>query len=73
MFHRHIKVGSLVGDGQFVHDIKILDHVAELCEGDLTVEVLVGLHDGAIYELLELRVVEVVADHHLEHLEELTV
>ena len=64
---------SLVGDGQLVHHIQVLHHVAELIEGDLAVEVLVGLDDGAVDELLQLDLVEVVAHHHLEHLEQLTV
>ena len=64
---------SLVRDGKFVDNIKILDHVAELRERDLAIKVLVSLDDRAVNELLELSVVEVVANHHLEHLEQLTV
>ena len=64
---------SLVRDGQLVDDIEVLDHIAELSEGYLAVKVLIGLHDGAINELLELSIVQVVTHHHLEDLEELTV
>ena len=64
---------SLVRDGQLVDDIEVLDHIAELSEGYFAVKVLIGLHDGAINELLELSIVQVVTHHHLEDLEELTV
>jgi len=42
-------------------------------ERDLTVEVSVCLHDSPIDELLELHIVQVATDHHLEDLEELAV
>ena len=64
---------SLVLDCELVDDVEVFNHVAEFIEGDLAVEVLVGLDDGTIDQLLQLHVIQVVADHHLEHLEELAV
>lgn len=66
-------LSSLVVDGEFFDYIKVADHNTELFKRDLSVEVSVSLHNGAIDKLLELDVIEVGADHHLEHLEELTV
>ena len=66
-------VSSLVGDGELVDDVKVADHNAELLEGNLAVEISVGLNDGTIDELLQLGVVQVVTNHHLEHLEEFAV
>ena len=66
-------VSSLVGDGELVDDVKVADHNAELLEGNLAVEIGVGLNDGTIDELLKLGVVQVVSHHHLEHLEEFAV
>ena len=62
-----------VVDGQLVDDIKVLDHFGEFLKADLAVHVLVGLDDGAVDQLLQLYVIQVVADHHLEHGKELTV
>ena len=64
---------SLVVDGQFIDDVEVADHDAELLEGDLAVEVRIGLHNGPVDKLLELDVVQVGAYHHLENLEELSV
>ena len=66
-------VSSLVGDGELVDDVKVADHNAELLEGNLAVEIGVGLNDGTIDELLKLGVVQVVSHHHLEHLEEFAI
>ena len=66
-------VSSLVGDGELVDDVKVTDHNAELLEGNLAVEISVGLNDGTIDELLQLGVVQVVTNHHLEYLEEFAV
>ena len=66
-------VSSLVGDGELVDDVKVADHNAELLEGNLAVEISVGLNDGTIDELLQLGVVQVVTNHHLEDLEEFAV
>ena len=60
-------------DGQFVDHIKVLYHFGELVEGDLAVLVGVCLYYGSVNELLQLNVVQVVTNHHFEHLEELTV
>lgn len=56
-----------------VHDhllvyVGVAHHGAELVEGDLAVLVAVGEQDGLVHDLLQLRVLEVVAHHHLEHL-----
>ena len=64
---------SLVGDGELVDDVKVTDHNAELLEGNLAVEVGVGLNDGTIDELLQLSIVQVVTNHHLEYLEEFAI
>ena len=66
-------VSSLVGDGELVDDVKVADHNAELLEGNLAVEIGVGLNDGTIDELLKLGVVQVVSHHHLEHLEKFAI
>ena len=64
---------SLVVDREFVDDIEVLDHDAEFIEGDLAIEVSVGLHNGPVDQLLKLNIIQVVTDHHLEHLEELAI
>ena len=64
---------SLVGDGQFVNNIKVFDHVTEFSKRDLAIKVFVGLHNGAVDKLLELSIVKVVSNHHLKDLKELTV
>lgn len=48
-------------------------YIDELGEGYLSVEVLVGLNDRPVDQLLQLHVVQVVANHHLEHGEQLAV
>lgn len=45
----------------------------KLFKADLAVAVLVGFHDGLVDDLLQLDVLQVVTDHHLEHDEELAV
>ena len=60
-------------DRQLFDNVKILHHVLELFEANLAVAVLIGLDNSSIDELLQLDVVQVVANHHLEHIEELTV
>ena len=45
----------------------------ELLERNLAVAVFVCLDNGAVDKLLQLDVVQVVADHHLQHLEQLAV
>ena len=56
-----------------VDDVTEGTHGAELSEGDASVSVLVGVDDGLVHDLLQLRVLQVVAHHHLQHLEQLPV
>jgi len=51
----------------------ILSYLAELLKRDLSIVVLISLDNGAVHKLLELHVVQVAADHHLEHGEELAI
>ena len=46
---------------------------AELFKVDFSVLVLVGEEDGLVHDLLELGVLQVGPNHHLKHLEQLTV
>ena len=64
---------SLIADRELVDDVQVAHHHAEFAEGDLTVEIGVRLHNGPVDELLQLHVVQIAADHHLEHLEKLAV
>lgn len=48
-------------------------YLAELFEWNFSIEVLICLNDSSVYELLQLDVIKVVTDHHLEYGEELTV
>ena len=66
---------SLPVDGELFADALgvLADDGAELLVRDLAVLVEVGLDDGLVDDLLQLHVVEVGADHHLEHLEQLAV
>lgn len=48
-------------------------YCTELFEGYPAVSVLVCVDYGFVHDLLELRVLQVVAYHHLQHLEELAV
>lgn len=48
-------------------------YCTELFEGYPAVSVLVCVDNGLVHNLLELRVLQVVAYHHLQHLEELAV
>ncbi len=51
----------------------LLDERAELFVAYLAVGVLVQVEDRPVHDLLQLRVSQVLAGHHLEHLEELPV
>lgn len=68
------KSGEVVGRGLLDVDdhllvyVGIADHAAELLEGDLAVLVAVREQDGLVHDLLELRVLQVVAHHHLQDL-----
>ncbi len=53
--------------------VRVSHDLAELLEVDLSVVVLVGEEDGLVHDLLQLRVLQVGAHHHLEHLEQLAV
>lgn len=46
-------------------DIGVADHRTELVERDLAVLVFVGEQNGLVDDLLQLRVLQVIADHHL--------
>lgn len=48
-------------------------HSAELLKGYPPVAVFVRIDDGLVDDLLQLRVLQVVAHHHLQHLEQLPV
>lgn len=52
-----------VDDHLFV-DVGVAHHRAELFEGNFAVLVLVGEHNGLVDDLLQLGVLQVVADHH---------
>jgi len=54
-------------------DISVAHHGAELFKVDLPVVVLVVEEDGLVHNLLELGVLQVVAHHHLQNLEQLAV
>ena len=64
---------SLVGDREFVYDVEVAYHHAELTEGDFAVKIGVSLDNSTINELLKLNIIQVVSNHHLEHLEKLTI
>lgn len=48
-------------------------HRTELLEGDPAVSVFVSIQDGFVDNLLQLRVLQVAAHHHLKDLEEFSV
>lgn len=50
-----------------------MTHSAELLKGYPAVSILVGVDDGLVHNLLQLRVLQVVADHHLQDLEQLPI
>lgn len=54
-------------------NVGICDHGLELVKVEFAISVGVGLHDGLVYDLLQLLVLEIVADHHFEYEEELAV
>ena len=51
----------------------MLGDIDEFCKGDLSVQILVSLDNGSIDQLLQLDIVEVIADHHLEYREQLSI
>lgn len=54
-------------------NVRVADHGTELVERDSTVFVFVGEQDGFVDDLLQLRVLQVVAHHHFEHHEKFIV
>ena len=64
---------SLVSDSEFVNDVQVANHHAELFERNLAIEVSVCLDNSAIDQLLQLGVVQVGAHHHLKNLEQFSV
>jgi len=54
-------------------DVRVADDAAELLEVDAAVVVLVGEKDCLVHNLLELRVLQIVAHHHFQHLEQLPI
>ena len=67
-----VKAASAV-DGQLLNNVQILDHVLELLKRNLAISVLVSLNDCSVHKLLQLHVVQVAANHHLEHLEKFAI
>lgn len=53
--------------------VRSLHHARELLETNLPVAILIRLHDGLIYDLLQLHILQVVPNHHLEHQEQFAV
>lgn len=47
-------------------DIGVLDHFTELLKADLAIQILVRLHHGLIHNLLQLLVLKITPNHHLE-------
>ena len=48
-------------------------HLNELLKAELAIPIFVRLHNRLVHDLLQLPVLEVVADHHLEDKEELPI
>ena len=75
--------------GHAYRNVRVLDHLFELIEADLAVAVLIGLHDGLVdnlrgiseslhvlidsTHLLQLLVLQIAPNHHLQYYEELAV
>lgn len=55
------------------HPARPQTYCTELFEGYPAISVLVCINNSLIYDLLKLRVLQVVAHHHLQHLEKLSV
>ena len=62
-----------VTDGQFVDNVQILNHIGKLLEANLAIKVLVRLDNGAVDQLLELNIIQIVTDHHFDYGEQLTI
>jgi hypothetical protein len=59
--------------GELSSHVQILDHVFEFLEADSSIIIEVGFNNGAVHELLQLHVGQIVANHHLQHCEELAI
>lgn len=69
---------SASGERSHIHHhlfvyIEATNHCTELFKGYPAVSVLVCIDNGLVHDLLELRVLQVVAYHHLQNLEELAI
>ena len=62
-----------VTDGQFVDNVQILNHIGKLLEANLAIKVLVRLDNGAVDQLLELNIIQIVTDHHFDDGEQLAI
>ena len=70
--HRRRRRGSVEeADRHLLFDVGALEGAAELVKGNHLVAVLVGLADGALGDADQLVLADVVADHHLQHAEQL--
>ena len=67
------RVSEKVLQGKLLCDVGICDHGLKLFEIELAVSIGIGLHNGLIDDLLQLLILQVVADHHLEHQKQLAV
>ena len=68
-----VSLVSLAVNGQLVNNVEMLGDIDEFSEGDFSVQILVGLDNGSVDQLLQLHIVEVIADHHLEYREQLSI
>lgn len=57
--------GESQANTNLLMDIGVTDYRTELVKRDLAVLVLVGEQNGLVDDLLQLRVLQVIADHHL--------
>ena len=65
--------GLSVANGKLIDDIQIFNHVGELFKANLSIEVLVCLDDRTVDKLLKLDIVQVASNHHLKHVEKLSI
>jgi hypothetical protein len=66
-------VSASAVDCELVDDIEVFNHLCEFIEANFSIMILIGLDDSSINKLLQLHVIEVVSNHHLEHGEKLSV
>ena len=60
-------------NGELINNVKILDHLCELLETNLSIMILISLNDSSVNQLLKLNIVKVGANHHFEDLEEFSI